>query len=45
MQDKICEINHMKNIPVTEGIFKSNKNVLEKLTLKRTPLTVPHLKF
>ena len=43
LQDKTCKTKQMQNIPLTlEDIFKSTKSVLAP---RRTPPTLPHLKF
>ena len=43
---KICKIKQVQNIPVTLRTFSNQLKTFQKnFTVKRTPLTLPHLKF
>ena len=46
LQDKTCKIKQMQNIPLTLRTFLNQPKTFQKnVAPKRTPLTLPHLKF
>ena len=46
LQDKTCKTKQMQNIPLTLRTFLNQPKTFQKnVAPKRTPLTLPHLKF